>query len=282
MALRETREHGNQDFPMNLYQIGHKHPRYEMVCHWHAEYELIQIKQGTMMLTLNEQRYSAHAGDIFIIASGVLHSAIPVGIQCEYDCIVFDLSYFAGKDDACSRLIGNVSNYSVLINEQINASDPEISEITNRLFEVLSSKQEGYQLVAKGLFYQLFGLIYKNKLYTRKAVPNNRNKKRVTTLKNVLAVIEESYAFQIGLKDLADTAEMSPGYFCVFFREMTNKTPIEYLIGYRIDQACRQLKSSDLSVTEIALGCGFNDLSHFIKTFKKLKHTTPEQFRQNL
>ena len=53
---------------------------------------------------------------------------------------------------------------------------------------------------------------------------------------------------------------------------------IEYLNFYRIEIACEQLLSTDLSVTDIAINCGFNDVSYFIKTFKKYKGITPKQY----
>ena len=62
---------------------------------------------------------------------------------------------------------------------------------------------------------------------------------------------------------------------------MTTKTPVEYIVLYRIERAARKLRNSQLSVTEIAFSCGFNDLSYFIKTFKNIKGVTPTKFRNN-
>jgi len=78
---------------------------------------------------------------------------------------------------------------------------------------------------------------------------------------------------------MAQKANMSQKYFCSFFKEMTSKTPMEYLILYRIECSARKLKSTDMSVTDVALSCGFNDLSYFIKTFKKIKGCTPAKFK---
>jgi AraC-like DNA-binding protein len=79
---------------------------------------------------------------------------------------------------------------------------------------------------------------------------------------------------------MAKAAGMSSKYFCYFFKEMTGKTPVEYLNGFRVEKASRKLLYSDLSVTEIAYLCGFNDLSYFIKTFKRQKGVSPAKFRK--
>lgn len=87
---------------------------------------------------------------------------------------------------------------------------------------------------------------------------------------------------QLTLGNLAEAADMSPKYFCRFFSEMTGKTPIEYLNYYRIECAAEQLLYTDDLVTDIALNCGYNDLSYFVKTFKKYKAQTPKQFRKTI
>ena len=65
-------------------------------------------------------------------------------------------------------------------------------------------------------------------------------------------------------------------------KELTGKTPVEYLNSYRVERACRKLLGSDLSITQIAYGSGFNDLSYFIKTFKKIKGSSPSIYRKTI
>ena len=92
--------------------------------------------------------------------------------------------------------------------------------------------------------------------------------------------MRKNYKTQLTLEEIAEVAGMSPKYFCYFFKEMTQKTPINYLNAYRIECAARKLLTTDLSVTDIAYGCGFNDLSYFIKTFKSIKGITPNGLRK--
>ena len=80
------------------------------------------------------------------------------------------------------------------------------------------------------------------------------------------------------LQEMADSVNMSSKYFCRFFQEMTHRTPVDYLNYYRIERASYDLLTTDQSITEVAFNSGFNDLSYFIKTFKKYKGTTPKQY----
>ena len=61
---------------------------------------------------------------------------------------------------------------------------------------------------------------------------------------------------------------------------MTHRSPIEYLTRYRIEMACTKLKNEDAPITAIAYDCGFNDVSYFIKTFRRYKKISPGKFRK--
>ena len=61
---------------------------------------------------------------------------------------------------------------------------------------------------------------------------------------------------------------------------MTGHTPVEYLNVYRISKAAKLLLNTDEPVTQIALDCGYNDLSYFIKQFGKHKGMSPGKFRK--
>ena len=105
-----------------------------------------------------------------------------------------------------------------------------------------------------------------------------RDHKRILQLKQALEFIESSYTLPLSLQEISESVGMSPKYFCRFFQEMTHRTPIDYLNYYRIERACYHLLTTNLSITEVAFSSGFNDLSYFIKTFKKYKGTTPKKY----
>ena len=70
--------------------------------------------------------------------------------------------------------------------------------------------------------------------------------------------------------------------FCVFFKRMKGISFTNYLNTYRMDIACRLLSTTDKSVSEIAYGVGFNNLSHFCRTFLKYKEVSPTKYRNRM
>lgn len=276
LDFNENKQRGTYDFPFEFYHVDEHLPQYIMSYHWHIEYEIIRILEGTFEITMDEKSFLANAGDIIFIHSGILHSGIPT--DCVYECIVFDLNVFLKHNPSCKPYIQNIIDRSALIYHHFTKKQPEILEILNTLFEAMKLQYYGYELTTFGELYHFFGTVFQKHYYLEDVPQTRRDYKRIMNLKNALEYMETNYQNPISLEELAEAASMSPKYFCKFFYEMTHKTPIDYLNHQRIEHACYQLATTDLSVTEIALNCGFNDLSYFIKTFRRYKGVTPGKY----
>ena len=98
-------------------------------------------------------------------------------------------------------------------------------------------------------------------------------------LENTIAYINEHFAEPLSLKDLAAGASLSPFYFTRVFARETGMTPHQYLIATRLNSAKFLLKSTDISIKEIAFNSGFTSESSFCSTFKKWEHITPSEYR---
>lgn len=280
MAYNELLQRGTADFPIELYEINSRHPRYEMMSHWHSELELIRIAEGSLNVRLNSNTYMAKQNDILFVNPEIIHSAVPK--NCIYECIVFDIGHLTAAFDGCKYFFDGLANNEYYINEYIPYENNGLCRAVINVFESMKIKSSGCKFRVIGEMYKMFGEIIDGHYYSyiggvTGIVPD----KNMIKLKNVLRFMRDNYDTQITLADMALTADMSAKYFCYFFKEMTRKTPIEYLNTYRIEKAARRLSISDKSVTEIAYECGFNDLSYFIKTFKAYKGVTPTKFRKS-
>lgn len=273
---RETRQRGTVDFPLEFHHVSEAHPQYNMSFHWHVEFEIIRILSGSFSLTLDEYEVSAPTGSVIFIPAGSLHSGIPN--NCIYECIVFDMNMLMNKNDSCCRQIRQIIDHEINLQIVYPDSYNDIHQITWSLFDAMGSKKEGYQMLVLGTLYQLFGTIFSKGWFSSAPLQTPRSHKRVVQLKQALEFIESSYASQVTLEEISQSVNMSPKYFCRFFQEMTHRTPIDYLNYYRIERACYQLLTSGQSITDVAYSSGFNDLSYFIKTFKKYKGTTPKKY----
>ncbi len=276
LEYHEKIKRGTSDFPLEFYHISPSHPRYNMAYHWHMECELIRIIKGSLSLMIDNQHIIATEGDIIYIHDGALHGGDPK--NCIYECIVFDMSYLFGDVKPAHGKIQKFRNNALLIQNYFPDAHPRIHEIIYSLFDCVRMKAAGFELTALGHLYRFYGYVIEHNYYSKAASIADKNSTRVLQLKNALTLIETQYQTNISLTELAMAANMNAKYFCRFFQEMTGRTPIDYLNHYRIEIACFQLATSSDSITDIAFNCGFNDLSYFIKTFKKYKGITPKKF----
>lgn len=278
MIYNEIKQHGTGDFPIELYHVEHAHPRYEMSAHWHNEIEIIRVIGGVLHVRLNNNSYMVKSGEIIFVNPETVHQASPE--DCVYECLVFDPDVLPAFGDGTVHFVESLKEHEYLVDEYLPDSTSAVSEAVNNLFEAMGARTAGYKYKVVGAMYHLFGEIMdagQCRLTDSAPLAADRN---VPKLRTVLSYIRSNYDTSITLEDMAAAAGMSPKYFCNFFREMTTKTPVEYLTLYRIEEASRKLIKSDKSVTAIAYSCGFNDLSYFIKTFKQVKGITPAKFRK--
>jgi AraC-like DNA-binding protein/ligand-binding sensor protein len=94
--------------------------------------------------------------------------------------------------------------------------------------------------------------------------------------------IQHHFREPIGLADASRRAGMSPAYFSSIFRKTTGVPFARYLQQVRVNEVRRLLTSTDMSVTEIAFGSGFNSLTHFNRVFQKHAKCAPSAYRRRI
>ena len=99
-------------------------------------------------------------------------------------------------------------------------------------------------------------------------------------MRSVVDHIVEHHSERIEIETLASLVFLSTRQFERRFRSLFQTSPSEFILKVRIDAAIRLLMESDISLTHIALECGFFDNSHFTRQFKKKMGVSPLQFRK--
>jgi len=99
-------------------------------------------------------------------------------------------------------------------------------------------------------------------------------------VRDVAALIDADFTEPMSLGEMAALAGLSRYHFIRAFRTVTGETPRQYLIGARLRAATDRLLDTRESVTEIAFGVGFNDVSHFNATFRTAFGASPRSFRR--
>lgn len=95
---------------------------------------------------------------------------------------------------------------------------------------------------------------------------------------NAIKYIQFNYSHEISIDDIARSVGVSRSHLYRLFISNVGQSPIDYLTGYRIEEACNLLKNSQLSIAEIAVSVGFFDKFYFSRVFKKAKGMPPSRY----
>ena len=272
LATHEHAPRGTFDFPIELYYVDPSHPRYEMPFHWHMEHELILVLQGVLRLSVEGEAFELAPGDCMLIADGAIHGGTPEG--CIYECLVFDLERFLAGTTTCGQRVALLTEGDARLEGKFPAGT-QAAAIVSQLFQAMEPERPGYELTTMGLLWQLWGELLGQRLLGAAEPGPPRDIRRAQAVKNVLRRIRSSYGQPLTLEDLAAEAALEPKYFCRVFRQITGRTPINYL-NYYAELLC----TTQGSITDIALECGFGDVSYFSRMFRRYKGQTPGQYRR--
>lgn len=128
-----------------------------------------------------------------------------------------------------------------------------------------------------GYAYLFFGSLMQHSA-TAKPAPANDIKKFY--VQSTADYIETHYMEDITIENIAGYLGLNRSYFSKLFKKMTGKSPQEFLIAYRIHKSCEYLRSTDLTIADIAGQVGYPNQFHFTRAFKSVMNLPPNEWRK--
>lgn len=282
--LKEDIAHGSVNFPLATYRWN-SDKRFVVDLHWHDETELIYFKKGKFTIHINMKEYKVLAPAFVFISAGDIHSI--VGEEgCRESVIVFDLKMLSFEyfDGIQYKIIRPLLEGKIQF-PQFVFTDDEIWKDTEKIYKKILQESKEKDIASflrvKGYFYQLIALLYENKRFISSEDMEYVDIYKVDNVKKVLSYIHNNYSSKITTEDLSSQVAMNPQYFCRYFKKLIGKTPTEYINDIRITKAAELLLNSNMKIIDIAISCGYDNISYFIKRFKKEKHISPSEYRKS-
>lgn len=264
--------------PSFLFSCTMKRSEDEKNYHSHDFIELVVILKGEGLFYINGREYQVQEGDLLILNPGTYHKSLrrPGAVQAATECYV---SFTNVDFKGCAR------DHMPLLREEIVMAMPdglkqEIFRICGAIAKEYQTQKTARYFMLKAYLIQLICLIEREKTeqesgshnqgYTFKSV----NKKYV--VQQIMKYMEEHYREKISLDQIADNMYLSPFYISKIFKTETGDTPINYLIGLRMEKA-REILDADknVSIQAAAAAVGYEDAYHFSKLFKKYFGISP-------
>ena len=275
--------HGNPLFPYITYLCSIPLDFSYVPVHWHDEIEIVYIKKGCGIITVELKQYQVSAGMIALILPGQLHSIEQFESESmEYENIIFHPNILLSKKtDSCNtEFIEPLLHGNVAVPMFYRPEDPyykEISSCIDANDEICKTIPKGYQLFIKSQLYLFFFTLF-NKCCLKEAP--KKDYKSLEKMKTILKYIENNYMEKITVEDMANEVHLSQSHFMKYFKNTMGTSFIDYLNEYRLTMASRLLLSSESSILDIAAEVGFDNLSYFNRIFKKRFEMTPSAYRK--
>ena len=279
--LHETKKHVSIQFPYNTYLCSIPLDFTQVPLHWHNDVEIIVIKKGCGIISVDTKPRVVKAGDIVLVRPGQLHSISQHGKDCmEYENILFKSSLLksSGYDLCNDKFIQPLFSLEYELPWLFDDTcffHEELSSCIDAIDDLCSKRPDYYELSVKGHLFHFFYL-----LFSSQGTPVTFNRdKSLDKVKQIVSYIESHYTEPITVQSTADYLGFSESHFMKFFKQHLHTTFTSYLNGYRLTIAARLLLTEDDSILSISERTGFNNLSYFNRLFKKEYQMSPRAYR---
>ncbi|WP_433943063.1 AraC family transcriptional regulator [Paenibacillus sp. SN-8-1] len=285
-SLKESRIHGEHLQPFGAYWMDFGPGEHVLDCHWHDESEIFIVLEGEVLFQLDEEHFPVRAGEAVFIDGGDIHAGHAMGTEgCRFFALVFgaqllaSAQYDAIQDQTILPFQERKATFPRLIRPSGTAEISLLAHIS-AIMEACRSEVPGYEAAVKGRLLMMLYELTASGLACNRSMNPTGGAAKIERLKKVILYIQQNYDSTIRLHELADLIPMSEGQFCRFFKSMTGQTPMDYVNSYRIRQAAEMLRVEDRKISDIALEVGFDNISYFIRVFRKMMKCSPSAFRK--
>jgi AraC-like DNA-binding protein len=256
--------------------------------HYHPEFELVLINNGKGKRMVGDNIDRFENGDLVLIGANVPHEWLcddiyfvpPKQFQGEGMVIQF-LKNFLGEiflempENKKLRKVLEDAAQGCLIKGKTK------KRITETIIKMKDMDSQGqlYSLLT------IFGLLSNSKEYQLLSSPKfttNFQAENGGAMKKVIQFIMQNFQEKINMKKLLSIANMSSTAFSNLFKKTYNMTFTEYILKVRIGYACSLLSDNNKSISQISSEAGFENLSNFNRLFKKIKNSTPKDYRNKI
>jgi len=170
----------------------------------------------------------------------------------------------------------------VFFKNEGHALERDMQELIQLFMEESKQRQAGCEFILQSLATQISINLLRSLKSNLPVLPLERDYFEKKNISRAVEFLREYYTKNYSLEEVARVANLSPYHFIRVFKAQTGKTPYKYLLDVKIEKAREMLKYTGLSITDICLACGFNNLSHFTNLFKRKVGLSPSGYRKAL
>lgn len=262
----EMHENINEKYPV-IYHINSFENQFGCCPNWHDNIEILCMIYGKCEVNLDSAVFYVEEGDAVVVNSGCVHTLRAVGGAAAYHCVIVDKDFckFLGFDTNVQHIVEKVHD------QHINRIFCDIESEFNR-------KEQYYLAAIKYLVGEMIVRLYRNYSMPDDHVYENSSKS--VMVKKAAVFIDDNCTHSISIDEIAEAVNVSKYYLCRIFKEVMGITMVQFINFRRCKKACRMLERADISISDVAEACGFDNMSYFSKIYKKYMNILPSEHRK--
>ena len=238
----------------------------ESTQHYHPHYEIYYMKDGTCRYFIDDRSFDVQAGDVIFIPKGVIHRTKYTTSSHSRLLLNFTEQYIP------EEIIDKLAKSKYLYRSREIARN--IEELFVRIEREYSHPDEFTEHLLRSYTIEMFCLISRYPGSLEEATTGNE------LVDSVVRYIKQNYMNDIKLSSVAKLKSVSPEHLSRTFKSSTGLGFNEYVTLLRLRKAEEMIKSdTDMTISEIAYECGFNDGNYFSYKFRKMYGTSPINLR---
>ena len=278
--LKENKPHGTKDDPFSIYHIANAKRSFQIPIHWHDEFEIIYVRSGFLTVSISGESYIGKTGDAFVVSPGNLHLMGSQSGTVDYYTFLFPLKYISFRTDDMldEKLLEPLNSGHLMICPRVKDTAKELCEQLIEIYE--AKKDESESKITTQVRTKIILLQFILEMWEKGFVIENDKSGRNTIEKEMISYIQQNFMEKISLKEFSEQFHLSEKYISRYFKEHFHITLSQYITHLRLEHAKQLLQDTDIPVTEIAMQSGYQNVSYFIRSFKKTYGVSPLKYRK--
>ena len=279
--LKENKPHGTKDNPFSIYHIENAGRSFQIPVHWHDEFEIIYVKSGLLTVSISGESYIGKARDAFVVSPGNLHLMGSQTGTVDYFTFLFPLKYISFRTDDMldDKLLEPLNSGHLMICPRVKDTAKELCEQLIEIYEAKNDDSESK--ITTQVRTKIILLQFILEMWKKGFVIENDTSGRNIVEKEMVSYIQQNFTGKISLKEFGEQFHLSEKYISRYFKEHFHITLSQYITYLRLENAKQLLQDTDLSVTETAMQSGYQNVSYFIRSFKKTYGISPLKYRNS-
>lgn len=252
------------------------------IWHYHPEIELVYINGGAGKRRIGSHISYYTEGDLILIGSNLPHCGFTDKFTGNKNEILVQMkSDFLGQTFFNIPEMKKIQNLLEVAKGGI-AFSGSTKQILGDKMEDLDNQNDFERILSILHILNELALSDEFKVLNAEGFSLETEVKDNDRINIIFNYVKNNFQEDIPLTEIADTVSMTVPSFCRYFKKITNKTFVQFVNERRLVHASKLLTEQTMSITEVCFECGFNNFSHFNKSFKAFTGQNPSEYRKQL